>query len=254
MSTRPDSRSAASMALANVAPARYPGWVSIAVLRHGVELARVKGPIAAARHLLHWLSDRHHERRFQVSTAVPIGLDVFGYGDPRRVDYAAPTYRTLGRALRFFDVGAGSAFLDYGCGRGRALVAASTLGFAKVIGVELVPQLLAEAAANLERAAPRLRCRTHELVNADAADYVPPSEVDCIYFFNPFRGEVLAAAIRNIETSLRRSPRPLTIVYLNADQFTAMAKRLPWLELTHELVAYPETYTTVHRARPERLG
>ena len=185
---------------------------------------------------------------------MPIGLDVFGYGDPRRIDYAAPTYLTLRRALRFFPLTPESVFLDYGCGRGRALVAASTLPFAKVIGVEIVPELLSEAAANLERAAPRLRCRTHELINADAAAYVPPSEVDCIYFFNPFRGEVLAAAIRNIETSLRRSPRPLTIVYLNADQFSTMAKRLPWLELTHEFVAYPETYTTVHRARPERLG
>jgi SAM-dependent methyltransferase len=178
---------------------------------------------------------------------------VFGYGDASRVDYAAPTYLTLRRALRFFDVRPGSVFLDYGCGRGRALVLASTLAFAKVIGVEIVPDLLAEAARNLERAASRLRCHSHELINVDAMEYVPPSEVDCIYFFNPFRGEVLAAVIRNIETSLRRSPRQITIVYLNADQFSTIAKRLPWLELTHELVAFPETYTTVHRARPERL-
>jgi SAM-dependent methyltransferase len=224
--------------------------VGIAALRHGVELARAKGPIEAARHLLHWASDRGHERRFRVSTAVPIGLEVLGFGDPRRIDYAAPTYRTLRRALSFFDVRRESVFLDYGCGRGRALVAASTLGFAKVIGVEIVPELLAEATANLERATPRLRCRNHELIHADAMEYVPPGEVDSIYFFNPFRGEVLAAAIRNVETSLRRSPRPLTIVYLNADQFSTMAKRLPWLELTHEFVAYPETYTAVYRARP----
>ena len=101
---------------------------------------------------------------------------------------------------------------------------------------------------------PRLRCRNWELVHADAARYVPPPEVDCIYFFNPIRDDVLAAVVENVERSLRGRPRPLGIVYLNADQFSVIARETPWLELVHELDSYPQTYTAIYRARPERIG
>ena len=47
-------------------------------------------------------------------------------------------------------------FVDYGAGKGRTVVLASTYQFKRVIGVELAPELAAIAEENLFRAIKRL--------------------------------------------------------------------------------------------------
>lgn len=218
-------------------------------------LLRNRGGLRVLRHLPHWLAERYHERRFDVATATPERLAELGVSDPRCVDYEAPAYATLFRTFRHLRVEPGrSVFLDYGCGRGRALVVAATLPFARVVGVELVPSLAAAARDNLRRAAPRLTCRDAEVVDADARDYRPPPDVDNIYLYNPFRGEILEAVVASIEASLRRRPRPLTIAFLNPDHFERCTAGADWLDPVHEFDAYPDTRVTIYRARPEEFG
>lgn len=207
------------------------------------------GPGNAARHLVYWCSEIFYEVHFGISTRKPANLTDHGYDDDEYVNYETPAYRTLLRAFSRLEVRPGrSVFLDYGCGRGRALTVAATLPFRRVIGVELVPELLESARHNFARAR-GLRCHDSELVHANAIDYAPPAEVDHIYFFNPFRGPILEKVVGAIDRSFRAAPRPLTIVYLNPDAFSAHAARLDWLRPVESFRSYPDTDVVIYRAR-----
>lgn len=211
---------------------------------------REHGARNAGRHLVHWVSEMVHEVHFGISTRKPAKLTDFGFGNEEYIDYEAPAYRTLERAFAHLDVRPGrSVFLDYGCGRGRAMTVAATLPFRRVVGVELVPELLAEARDNFARASRRLVCREPEFVCSNAADYPLPADVDHVYFFNPFRGPVLAAVVESIRASWLAAPRPLTIVYLNPDAFERHAAKLDWLEPVAAFSSYPDTEAVVYRAR-----
>lgn len=218
---------------------------------HALQRLRERGPGNALRHLVHWFSELYYEARFGISTREPARLTELGYANEEYVDYAAPAYRTLCRAFAHLQVVPGrSVFLDYGCGRGRALTVAATHPFRKVVGVELVPELLESARIHLARARPRLRCHESELILGNAVDYVPPSDVDHIYLFNPFRGPTLRRVVDNIRDSWLAAPRPLTVIYLNPDEFATHAKRLDWLQPVHAFRSYPDTDVVVYRTQP----
>jgi predicted RNA methylase len=104
-------------------------------------------------------------------------------------------------------------FLDYGSGRGRALLAAARFPFARVIGLEFVAAEAAIARANAKIAAPRLRCKQIEVIEDDATVWQVPDDVTYIYMYNPFWGETFTAMLDRVIESLDRRPRRLTIVY-----------------------------------------
>lgn len=110
-----------------------------------------------------------------------------------------------------------STFVDFGCGKGAALIYASEFGFKKIIGVEFSPNLAQLAIDNLEKfSVPKGEKVDFEIVNIDASQYEIPPEADCFYFFNPFDGFIMNKVIQNIVRSLETNPRKILIVYLNA--------------------------------------
>jgi SAM-dependent methyltransferase len=106
-------------------------------------------------------------------------------------------------------------FLDYGAGKGRALLIAARYGFRRAIGVEISRELCETAAKNLRICAGKHGNCTFEIHHGDAALFEVPDDVSVVYFFNPFGQDVLLAAIHRILASLHRVPRELYIVYLN---------------------------------------
>jgi SAM-dependent methyltransferase len=107
-------------------------------------------------------------------------------------------------------------FVDLGCGKGKALLLASDFPFRRIVGVELSPALLETARRNVRvYRSPRQRCREFELVRADAAEWEAPTEDLVVYLFQPFPAEIMAATIGNLERSLDRHPRAVSIVYQN---------------------------------------
>lgn len=221
------------------------------LLTHAIRRLREHGPGNTARHFVHWCSEMYQEVHFDISTRKPAKLTDLGYAEEEYIDYEAPAYRTLFRAFTHLRVCQGrSVFLDYGCGRGRALAVAATLPFGRVVGVELVPELLESARLNLARAGRSRRCHDIELTLGNAIDYVPSSDVDHIYLFNPFRGPTLRRVVDNIASSWLAAPRPLTIVYLNPDEFAGHAAKLDWLAPVAAFRSYPDTDVVVYEARP----
>jgi SAM-dependent methyltransferase len=104
-------------------------------------------------------------------------------------------------------------FIDFGSGKGRALMLASEYPFARVVGVEFSPQLVETARRNLERfQSDRQCCRAFELVCADAVDFELPDQPAVLYFYNPFGEPVLRRVLENVRSSATASARPIYAV------------------------------------------
>ncbi|MDM7955963.1 methyltransferase domain-containing protein [Blastomonas sp.] len=113
-----------------------------------------------------------------------------------------------------------TVFIDYGCGKGRALLEAARFGFHRVIGVEFAPELAKIALANRDIVqAKGGLVAPIEVVCMDARKYVPPNDVPLLcYFYDPFDDAVMAP----VAERLCALTQPVTIIYLEpncADQF-----------------------------------
>ena len=121
-------------------------------------------------------------------------------------------------------------FLELGSGKGRAVLLASEYPFARIVGVELLPELHSIARQNLDRfPRSRQRCSAVELLCGDARDFPFPAEPSVVYLFNPFPEMVLQDVIAGLKASLDESPRPLLIVYYNP-LLKHLFERQPWLQ------------------------
>lgn len=77
------------------------------------------------------------------------------------------------------------AFVDFGSGKGRVLIAAAQRPFLKVVGVEYSKELHEAALRNI-RSAKRLRCRNITCLCMDAAEFSIPDAPCVLFFYNPF--------------------------------------------------------------------
>lgn len=107
-------------------------------------------------------------------------------------------------------------FIDLGSGKGRTLLMASAYPFAKIMGVELFPQLHRIAEKNIrDYRSDSQKCFSICTVVANAKEFVFPVEPLVLYLFNPFAESVLERVIANLESSFQQHPRPLYVVYHN---------------------------------------
>jgi len=105
-------------------------------------------------------------------------------------------------------------FIDLGSGKGRALLLASMYPFARVVGVEVQPELDAIARQNIERFShPGQQCRHIESLCADAREYDFPLTHIVLYLFNPFPDYVLREVLNRLVASARRLPRSIFVLY-----------------------------------------
>jgi SAM-dependent methyltransferase len=106
-------------------------------------------------------------------------------------------------------------FIDFGSGKGRALILASHFPFKKVVGVEYCPALNAVARENASRIPPdKQRCGAIEVVDADAAEYRLPEEPLVLFLYHPFAEPVMRRVVGNVADSLRARPRRIIVIYL----------------------------------------
>ncbi len=129
------------------------------------------------------------------------------------------TWRTFRSEL---DSGTG-AFLDLGCGAGRALVVAARFPVTRIVGVEFDPKLVGLARRNVAHAR-GVGAVPIEIVEADATVYSVPDDVGVVYLFNPFFGDVMREAMLRVIESYDRVPRRLRIIYaFPSDERTLLA-------------------------------
>jgi SAM-dependent methyltransferase len=163
--------------------------------------------------------NKRFDWRFGVETA---GGFKFPETDPRfehSTAYAATTHSVFFRMLRQIDVDHRKfLFIDFGCGKGKALLLAAELPFKQIIGVELSPTLIRVAEENWKRYRGQSRkCNSIQLICKDAGEFPVPHEPAIYYLFNPFFGEVVCKVLENIRRSLAAAPREIYVVYLTPE-------------------------------------
>lgn len=122
-------------------------------------------------------------------------------------------------------------FIDYGSGKGRVLLVASTFPFRRVIGVELSPILHTTAIHNIRTwTALRRHKVVPESICVDAQDFEPPLEPVVAFLFTPFKGPVFEAVIRKFAKP-ERMTLPTIITYYGANPTCLQqCRNLRWYE------------------------
>ncbi len=106
-------------------------------------------------------------------------------------------------------------FIDFGCGKGRALFVAEQCGFTNLIGVDIAKELIDDANNNL--AIYKLNNNNSKLsfLFQDATKYQIPNNASVFYFFNPFGADIMQLVINNLKESVKQYPRKIYCLYLN---------------------------------------
>lgn len=125
-------------------------------------------------------------------------------------------------------------FIDLGSGKGRALLLAAMYPFARIVGVEVQPELNTVAINNIERFhEPGQQCQSIESICCDAREYEFPLTNIVLYLFNPFPDYVLRDVLKNLVASAKRNPRSIEVLY-NAPFEKQEFERIPELEQYYE--------------------
>jgi len=114
-------------------------------------------------------------------------------------------------------------FVDFGSGKGRALLLAAEHPFKRIIGVEFAEPLVQTARANLRQYGQTHDVRRIEVVHSDATKYDLPEEPLLVFLYNPFGESMMKAVAERTRESLRSAPREAVILYLNPFHANAWA-------------------------------
>ena len=106
-------------------------------------------------------------------------------------------------------------FIDFGCGKGRALFVAEQCGFTKLIGVDIAKELIDDADENKKRYQLKNTQSSIDFIFSDATKYKIPDDAAVFYFFNPFGAEIIQQVLDNIKESVKQHPREINCIYLN---------------------------------------
>ena len=190
------------------------------------ERARPERIAADYRAFLMWLHtnvlDSTIERLVFTPTAghTPLdGLTIRGSNRARARDYRPIPYWIFKWALSAVeDDPSRLHFIDYGAGKGRALLLASQHPFAAVGGIEFAEELHDNATMNIAQfSRSHMKCRNVECMLEDVANVKIPDEEAIHYFFNPFTPELFAEILNEIVTSYHAKPRRLYLVVIDME-------------------------------------
>ena len=107
-----------------------------------------------------------------------------------------------------------SVFVDYGAGKGRAMIlAAESRSFKKIKGVEFNTHLHKTAEKNILSYVQKTNKNVFQLMHKDVVKYQVQPEDNVFYFFNPFNEHILKQCMNRIHTSLKINPRPAFLIY-----------------------------------------
>lgn len=106
-------------------------------------------------------------------------------------------------------------FIDLGSGKGRVMVVAAHFGFRKITGVEFARELVDLARHNIRNTQQKFPETGFLLLHENAFNHEIENDLAVFFFFNPFKEQVMRKVIGNILLSVKKSPRPVYVVYVN---------------------------------------
>jgi len=131
-----------------------------------------------------------------------------------------------------------NVFVDYGSGKGAAIIHAKQIGFERTIGIEFAKELHEQAVKNIKK----LELENVESLYADAASYILSNDISLIFFFNPFDEVVMQKVIDNIVTQKESFKNDVYVIYVNSS-CDILRKNFQFLkEITYASGAKSEFY------------
>jgi protein-L-isoaspartate O-methyltransferase len=138
------------------------------------------------------------------------GCRELGLPSDRAKAHAASGGPLLERVLNTLAIPSGSRVVDLGSGKGGAAITLSRY-FADVVGVELSPELVEIAKANIRK----LRLPNVQFTCGDAGGFVDLHRFDYVYMFDPFPQRVMAEVASNLRKARVAYGRPGIVIYKN---------------------------------------
>ncbi len=174
------------------------------------------------------MSDTQYDKLLKIHTT---GRDD-SHSDTFRYPYEPTPYEVLERLARSGYLTKKNKLLDYGCGKGRVDFYLAFQVKCRCIGVEYDERIYDRAMQNKESGISGSRV---ELVRTSAEDFDVPSDVDRLYFFNPFSVEILKKVMSRVLVSWYENPRELLLFfYYPSDEY------VPYLLTREELMFVDE--------------
>jgi SAM-dependent methyltransferase len=107
-------------------------------------------------------------------------------------------------------------FVDFGSGKGRAVLLASEYPFRKLVGIDFSPELTAIARRNWSvYRNPQQRCTNAEFVCDDFINYEIPPGPAVLYFYHPCGEALMTKVVEKTAEAVARHGQPVAIVYVN---------------------------------------
>ena len=174
----------------------------------------LEGVIRGVHRRLDGAFDRQHGT--DTSGVVPVeNLGVASESLKEAVWYEPMSVKVFRQIMDHLPIAFGEfEFIDFGSGKGRVLLLASARGFKRVTGVEISPQLHCIATQNVAIVERRTgRPSGIETVCLDATAFAIPAAPLVIFFYSPFKGNVMGKVLSNISSSFARNPRDIVLVF-----------------------------------------
>jgi hypothetical protein len=109
----------------------------------------------------------------------------------------------------------GYTFVDYGSGKGRALLLASEYQFKEILGLEFSPELHRIAENNVRRySSVTQKCKDIRCLNLDFVDFDLPPGPLVLFFFDPCRLRVIEQVVARIDQAAQGRSSPVYVVYV----------------------------------------
>ena len=156
--------------------------------------------------------------RVETSESVPVSqLDIDADQKQHAVEYIATSSTELNLILSGLQIAHEDyTFVDFGSGKGRALLMASEFPFQKICGVELSPNLHKIATRNIANFRSRTqRCQNVNSMCTDATKFNFPNKPLVLYFYNPFGEAILKQVLSRLKDSVAENPRDVFVIYHN---------------------------------------
>lgn len=168
---------------------------------------------------------------------------------PHSVHYQGADPRLVKELLRSLPPRArASTFVDFGCGKGRALLLALEHGFQEVIGVEIAPDLAAICRRNLAKSTRAHNFTNARVIESDATTFVPPLGAVSAFFFNPFHGPPLERVATNLASASQHSGAEIWLIYINPLHLEPFLAR--GFKLAHTLMHRQTTLAVIAHLQP----
>ncbi|WP_461255406.1 hypothetical protein [Treponema sp. R80B11-R83G3] len=145
-----------------------------------------------------------------------LGIDIslVSYNQNENSDYIQyqPAYTWyIKKIMKLFSINQSDKLLDYGSGKGAAMIFFARYSFIEIGGVEYNKNLHETAINNFKK----IKLNYLKSYNYDAALFADIDQYTYFFMYNPFIGNILELTIEQIKQSLIRNPRKITILYQN---------------------------------------